>query len=83
MHVVLLSQLKDWVTQTCVWCSEFCSELRCANKTTLEILSINFYSIYYGNNYLFSNWQKESLQTFEETSGYVRPGKGSTSGPAP
>jgi hypothetical protein len=24
-------------------------------------------------HYLFPNWQKESWQTFEETSGYVRP----------
>ena len=26
-----------------------------------------------GNETLFPNWQKESWQTFEETSGYVRP----------
>jgi len=26
-----------------------------------------------GNETLFSNWQKESWQTFEETSRYVRP----------
>jgi hypothetical protein len=26
-----------------------------------------------GNETLFSNWQKESWQTFEETSGYMRP----------
>jgi len=26
-----------------------------------------------GNETLFSNWQKESWQTVEETSGYVRP----------
>jgi len=26
-----------------------------------------------GNESLFPNWQKESWQTFEETSGYVRP----------
>jgi hypothetical protein len=28
-----------------------------------------------GNETLFPNWQKESWQTFEETSGYVRPGR--------
>jgi len=26
-----------------------------------------------GNETVFSNWQKESWQIFEETSGYVRP----------
>jgi len=26
-----------------------------------------------GNETLFPNWQKESWQTFEETSGYMRP----------
>jgi hypothetical protein len=26
-----------------------------------------------GNETLFPNWQKESWQTFEDTSGYVRP----------
>jgi hypothetical protein len=73
MHDVLHSQLKVWVTQICVWRSEFCSELPCANKTSLEMLRRNLYSVYYGNNWLFPSWQKELLQTFEEISGYVRP----------
>jgi len=30
----------------------------------------------HGNETLFPNWQKKSWQTFEETSGYVRPRTG-------
>ena len=33
----------------------------------------NLYAVTQGNETLFHNWQKESWQTFEETSGYVRP----------
>jgi hypothetical protein len=34
---------------------------------------IKIYFITQGNETLFPNWQKESWQTLEETSGYVRP----------
>jgi hypothetical protein len=49
----------------------------------LEYMSIKCpQMITQGKETLFSNWQKESWQTFEETSGYVRRNR-STSGPTP
>ena len=48
-----------------------------SNGSSVEELWNNFKNIVHesvmGNETLFPNWQKESWQTFEETSGYVRP----------
>ena len=48
-----------------------------SNRSSVEELWNNFKNIVHesvmGNETLFPNWQKESWQTFEETSGYVRP----------
>jgi hypothetical protein len=41
-----------------------------------------FWDLSYMTEKLFTSWQKESWQNFEETSGYVRPDR-STSGPTP
>jgi hypothetical protein len=51
------------------------------NTYAVEILNIHYstrnlcqlHLITQSNETLFPNWQKELRQTFEETSGYVRP----------
>jgi len=44
-----------------------------AELSSLLVCILLKFALAQGNETLFPNWQKESWQTFEETSGYVRP----------
>jgi len=45
----------------------------CVRMYVCVYIYIYIYLVTQGNETLIPNWQKESWQTFEETSGYVRP----------
>jgi hypothetical protein len=71
----------DDISYSRVFLVAYCT-VGCVRNTTLSFgfydIYINIYIYLYicftqGNETLFPSWQKESWQTFEQTSGYVRP----------
>ena len=61
------------IRETCQWLKFPLNGLRAQSRVSPVVGLLTLASVTQGNETLFSNWQKESWQTFEETSGYVRP----------